>query len=58
MSIDSCVDNVSGCGRKRDGGWVQGLTYATNSTIDMARLMLMLAACLQGEVSLGLKCFT
>ena len=35
--------------RKGEGEGVQGLTYATKSTIDMALLMLMLAACLQGE---------
>ena len=50
---------MSGCGRGRGEG-VQGLTPATKSTIDTALLMLMLAACLEGEGrgSLGLPPFT
>ena len=48
-SIDNRVDNMSGCGRGKGREGVQGLTYATNSKIDTALLMLMLAACLQGK---------
>ena len=39
-----CPDAEGGGGKG-----VQGFTSATKSTIDMALLMLMLAACLEGE---------